>query len=736
MNACSEEQLLIIEQVKKGNNVVVDACAGSGKSTTILSAAHMMPEKRFLLITYNKSLRKEIKEKITEIGLENIVVHTYHSLCVATYNPDAHVDKVMRLLVQNDTPPLIELTPFDIVVLDEVQDMTFLYFRLVSKYIKDIGEPVQLMVLGDYMQGLYEFKGADIRFLTMAADLWSGFRFLTSPDAFVPCQLKTSYRITNQMADFVNEAMIGDRRLYACRDGEPVVYIRRKIHELERMVVTTIRDLIENHGAEPADFFVLGGSVKGPNSVIRRIENALVAANIPCHVPMMENSDHIDEEVIKGKIVFSSFHTSKGRQRPFVFVVGFDYSYFKVIARTLDPLMCPNTLYVATTRASKRMYLLETAEWSTDRPCKFLKMSHKEMQTKPYIDFRGIPRAVFEKEDESSTAVKKGAIHVSPTDLTKFISESVLEEITQTLDSIFIKENLTDVTEIHLPTTIRTAKGFYEDVSDLNGIAIPAILYDYIASLYDNDCDDAEGTTDADLQGTTDADLQGIPCVLYNMIIENIKKLKPNKHPYLRTIASGLNPVCENISDYLYMANVLEATNEKLYFKLKQIGRDEYTWLTPRLLLECKRRMLDVLKKEIEEREPEMEKWIISYDNEVANGKINQLLGSHFTETFAFVARTDLITSLTLWELKCTSEISAEHMIQTVIYAWIMRTIDPGFSKTVKIFNIRTGQVLRLEADKGTLDSIVIALLKGKYEAAQLSSAADFVEECRRSVIV
>ena len=720
MNACSEEQLTIIEKVKQGNNVVVDACAGSGKSTTILSAAHMMPHKRFLLITYNKSLRKEIKEKVTELGLTNVVVHTYHSLCVATYNPDAHVDKVMRLLVQNDTPPLIELTPFDIVVLDEVQDMTFLYFRVVAKYIKDIGEPVQLMVLGDYMQGLYEFKGADIRFLTMASDLWRGFAFLANPDSFVQCQLKTSYRITNQMADFVNDVMIGDHRLHACRHGEPVVYVRRQVHELERMVVTTISDLIENHGAMPADFFVLGGSVKGPNSAIRRIENALVNAAIPCHVPMMENADNIDEEVIKGKIVFSSFHTSKGRQRPYVFVVGFDHSYFKVIARTLDPLTCPNTLYVATTRASKRMYLLETAEWASDRPCKFLRMSHKEMQAKPYIDFRGIPRAIFEKEEENVSASKKGPIHVSPTDLTKFISESVLEEITQTLDSIFIKESEKDITEINLPTTIRTSQGFYEDVSDLNGIAIPAILYDYIASIYTDAVDD-----------NADDDA---PCVLYDLIIENINQMKPNKHTFLRSIASQLNPVCENISDYLHMANVLEATNEKLYFKLKQISKDEYTWLTPKILSECKRRMLDVLKKEIEEGEPEIEKWIISYIDADANAKINQLLANHFTDQFVFTARTDLITESTLWELKCTTEISAEHMIQTVIYAWIMRSIDPEFSKAVKIFNIRTGQVLRLEADKSVLDSIVISLLKGKYEKVEQSTAEDFVSECRLAI--
>jgi hypothetical protein len=717
MNAVSDEQQNIITHVENGKNVQVDACAGSGKSTTILSAAKAMPKKNFLLITYNKSLRKEMKEKIEELDLKNITVHTYHSLAVAVYNQDAHVDKVMRLLISNNSPLKVVQKVYDIIVLDEVQDMTFLYYRLIIKYIKDVGEKIQLMVLGDYMQGLYEFKGADIRFLTFATEIWNPFLFLRTIH-FEKCQLKTSYRITNQMADFVNETMLQEKRLYACREGEPVGYIRRRIHELQWIVVNTIQDLISNHGVKPSDIFVLGGSVKGPNSNIRKIENALVEAGIPCHVPMMENSDNIDEEVIKGKVVFSTFHTSKGRQRPYVFVVGFDHSYFTINARTLDPTKCPNTLYVATTRASKQLYLLETSGFNSDRPLKFLKQSHMEMKTKPYIDFRGIPQSIFEDKQISKTEITIN--RTTPTKMVKFISESVLEEITPVLDEIFISI-IPKQSEILLPTIVRTKSGFYEDVSDLNGIAIPALLYDYIRSLYTEDFD---------------------TCVLYDMIQETISQIKPDKHPYLRTIVLQLDPICNSVEDYLYMSNVYQASEEKLYFKLKQIQRDEYDWLTSDVLKKCKKRLLDVLETEItsggegqqteESIEPEMEKTIIDCMNEEGNQKINTFLSSHFppNQQFQFTAMVDLITKDTLWELKCTSEISAEHMIQTVIYAWIMRTIDPGFSKKVKIFNIRTGEVLELVAEKNMLDKIVLALLKGKYGDQQILTDAEFLKEC------
>ena len=101
---------------------------------------------------------------------------------------------------------------------------------------------------------------------------------------------------------------------------------------------------------KPNDIFVLGPSVKGEQSNIRKLENMLVEKDIPCHVPMMESSD-IDQRVIDGKVVFSTFHTVKGRQRKYVFVVGMDHSYFKFYARNLPRDVCPNTIYVACTRA-------------------------------------------------------------------------------------------------------------------------------------------------------------------------------------------------------------------------------------------------------------------------------------------------------------------------------------------------------------------------------------------------
>ena len=74
-----------------------------------------------------------------------------------------------------------------------------MYYLFIYKVLFDLKNKVQLLILGDKYQGLYEFKGADTRFLTMANKLWG-----ISPYNFIKKTLTTSYRVTRQIANFVN----------------------------------------------------------------------------------------------------------------------------------------------------------------------------------------------------------------------------------------------------------------------------------------------------------------------------------------------------------------------------------------------------------------------------------------------------------------------------------------------------------------------------------------------------
>ena len=62
MHKMSQEQRTVLDYIRGDLNVIVDACAGSGKSTTILSIAKELTGKKIRQFTYNSMLRHEIND--------------------------------------------------------------------------------------------------------------------------------------------------------------------------------------------------------------------------------------------------------------------------------------------------------------------------------------------------------------------------------------------------------------------------------------------------------------------------------------------------------------------------------------------------------------------------------------------------------------------------------------------------------------------------------------------------
>lgn len=76
----SSYQEAIFENILHGSsNMVINAVAGSGKSTTIVNALRLIPSKnRVLFIAFNKDIVETLKNKVGEVP--NVNIMTYHSL--------------------------------------------------------------------------------------------------------------------------------------------------------------------------------------------------------------------------------------------------------------------------------------------------------------------------------------------------------------------------------------------------------------------------------------------------------------------------------------------------------------------------------------------------------------------------------------------------------------------------------------------------------------------------------
>ncbi|MBR9859798.1 ATP-dependent helicase [bacterium] len=91
--APTKEQSRVYDFVKyESGHGIIDAVAGSGKTTTIIeSMRHIKPDVKVLFCAFNKSIQREIAKRVEKIGSRNVSVKTMHSLGLALFNLQSRV---------------------------------------------------------------------------------------------------------------------------------------------------------------------------------------------------------------------------------------------------------------------------------------------------------------------------------------------------------------------------------------------------------------------------------------------------------------------------------------------------------------------------------------------------------------------------------------------------------------------------------------------------------------------
>jgi hypothetical protein len=306
--------------------------------------------------------------------------------------------------------------------------------------------------------------------------------------------------------------------------------------------------------------------------------------------------------------------------------------------------------------------------------------------------------------------------YITPTTLIQFVSDSTLDIISPLLDSIFTKID-TDKSELDIPSFIPTKNGFYEEISDLNGNAIPIMYCNHLSRNHSNTNTTAYNT------------------VLQQMIIELSKKFKPNSHHFLKNTIKHMPETCETISDYLYVSNILQATETRLYSKLKQIQPDEYDWIKEDVITQCFQQLDIIVGQDCKNSEWKPEQTILYSSADEDHLEIDKALSEFLNDdyTYRFQARIDLLTDCTLWEFKCTSKLSVEHMLQLVIYAWIWVHVYKTPRKFC-LFNIKTNELWELGLNVATLTKIVGELIRSKYKCDEkpiLNLETDYITQAK-----
>ena len=684
----SQEQNDIIN-TKSNVNIKVDAVAGSGKTTTILHMSMANPTKNIFQITYNNLLKREVRKKASRLCVDNMEIHTYHSLAVKYYSPSAYTDEEIKKILLSKQPinKKIISQPVDILFIDETQDMILDYYKLVKKFIQDTNSNPQIIILGDRCQGIYDFKGANTKFLTLADKLWN--------TSFVNLNLSTSYRLTNQISWFVNNIMLGYNRINTIKDGSRVDYYISNPFKIYKKIGKYLVNKIKNKRILPSDIFVLIPSLKTTESPYKKLENYLVRHGINCVTPISDDTK-LDDKTIENKVVFTTYHQAKGRERKIVILYNFDNSYMEYYTREniSSTKICPNILYVGATRASEKLILIQ--DFNT-KPLEFLNIT--KLKSNDYIKIINT-----EKQHKGETTITKSFKHkseikkVNVTDLVKFISPHTLDIIIPLLENnLFIETKPPKTKLISIPNKIEIINGdkiIWEDVSDLNGLVIPAIL-------------------ESKLNQTTST-------------IENcVKEKLQNKFESAgcEKYMGIINIPCKTIRDFLKVGNVYTSLQNKLHAKLAQIKK--YNWLSESMVKKAHSYMnminTDTLFEITICSEPESGLDYFEYIHESYG--IIQLRG-----------RLDAVTIDSVWEFKCVDHLSIEHKLQLIIYYWMWVKADMGDiygNKKFSLINIKSGQILELNNTNWYIvKQIVNLLFDEKYLEKKVLTDLEFISMC------
>jgi hypothetical protein len=698
----SEEQNNVIEILSKGLNCFVNAVPGAGKSTLSYLISNNFQNFNVLSLTYSASLKREARIKIQQYNIENLEIHSYHSFAIEYYNENFDDSVIERVVEENKR--LNKIDKIDLLILDEIQDMTINIYNMVMKYISDSENNIQLLVIGDKDQAIFSFVDADHRFLTLADKIF--------PGNFAKAFLSRSYRLTDPVSQFINQCMLGESKILTSKPGKNVQYVigNPYFRDFKNYIYKCIEDKIKN-GYSYEDIFILAPSVKGDKTPIKRLNQFLAqqkiyGRNIPIYINTNDEESLTDEH-LKNKIVMTTFHQSKGRERKLVILMGFDESYYKFTQTEYDPEnpICPNPLYVAPSRPTEELIIIHSFQSGSakyqNRKLPFFRMSIEELDNSEFCDVKIIgeelykmgKQKLFNMLEWEDYVIKNDEKHTfSVTELTTYLSESFISETNLWLKKIFKLTNIKNKS-INIKNSIKNDEmRTTENVSDVNGIIIPAMW---------------------------EMDNNGI-CSIYKEI-KNYRNTSNFVSNLFKEEYNKINWPCETIADYLHLGNMYMSVRQGLQTNLNQIDPNN-EWLTKTQINVCK----DNLDKYVNKENIEFEKKLGDYEG----------IFTHVHKEFGKIELKGVIDAInddTIYEFKCTQELLAEHKLQLVLYAWIWKHSgmerDYG-KKDFKLMNIITGEIYEMEREWWIIDQIVDKILCNKLKDKVDLSDDEFISQC------
>jgi len=301
-----------------GNNVVVQAVPGAGKSRLLIELCKLLRNRstdglKVLVLAYNKELASDLSSFIKNVDLEaHVDCFTFHALCTHCVRLTADDETLEEVLdgIEAGHEHVKTRMKASAVLVDEAQDVNKLHIRTMTCCIEP-REDMQYAIVGDAMQTIYDYAESSVHGRVLARPN----EFLVSTRCWTHASMTTSHRITPSMADLVSShfgTTVQSAKLSKSTTGAPdiCVSVVRKWH-----IGSEIVEIVRRAPCGYNDIAVLW-STRTRNVPMKVAINHISHQGIPINVHGLDKYTSRVQALIS-----STWHASKGTERHTCIVV-------------------------------------------------------------------------------------------------------------------------------------------------------------------------------------------------------------------------------------------------------------------------------------------------------------------------------------------------------------------------------------------------------------------------------
>ena len=520
----TNDQHAIVTADKESHYKVI-ACAGSGKTTTIICRIKYLIDSgvkpwQIMLTTFNVDAAENMKNRLQELfGFKlNIYCGTIDALAYRFYNayfrrPDfigvsEYCTEFLKFLKTDSESSLKLRSKFKYVFFDEFQDCNDVQYEIV----KILAQKSWVTVIGDDAQNIYQWRGSNMDFILRFEDylpmhhenskrlemsdeqseeyLDENHESIDSKDSSVEtedtntkCRVMTliqNFRSTPEIVELANRSIEKNtdqipKQMVAVNKSYkrlPRVYAYQSADEEAAYTVAYIKRYIYEGKIKPHEIAVLARN----NYSIKKVEELLEINNADSKSPLKVNyvalitDDTRDTQpkILKDHVTLTTIHKSKGLEWDIVFVMSCNDDKFPSETTTIKLQEDRRLFYVAVTRAKRYLNFSFVRNKSITR---FV----GELDRKLY-EFDEIDDRYFKYSDDRNIKFKNGVTQLiemlEPRDIKKLREFGFLPKINPVTRTVHKSHTYSDYIDTYY---LQADYGIYIDryISRQLGIIVP-----------------------------------------------------------------------------------------------------------------------------------------------------------------------------------------------------------------------------------------------------------------------